>query len=57
MLKAELQFLSTALQEILGPDMQIEVEIVEEIKKTKSGKFKWIISKVSKGLIERGLEG
>jgi len=56
MLKTELQFLCAALQEILGPDMHIEVEIVEEIKKTKSGKFRWIISKVSKGLIEKGLD-
>jgi len=55
-LKTELQFLHTVLQEILGHDMQIEIEIVEDIKKTKSGKFKWIISKVSKGLIEKGLD-
>jgi len=55
-LKVELRSLCVALQEILGPDVQIEVEIVNEIEKTRSGKFKWIVSKVSKGLLEKGLD-
>ncbi|MDG6223236.1 MAG: hypothetical protein QCH99_08250 [Candidatus Bathyarchaeota archaeon] len=54
--KAELKQLSKDLQEILGVDMQIKTEIMDEIELLKSGKFKWIISNVSKGLIEKGLE-
>jgi len=53
----ELKRLSKDLQEIFGADMQIKIEIVDEIKRSKQGKFRWIISEVSKGLIEKGLEG
>ena len=34
----------------LGEDIRIEVELVDEIPRTKSGKFKWVISKVDKGI-------
>lgn len=34
----------------LGEDMHIQVEIVPELARTKSGKFKWVISKVEKGI-------
>jgi phenylacetate-CoA ligase len=55
--KAELQRLCRNLREMLGDEMQIKAEVVDEIERLKSGKFKWIQSKVSKGLIEKGLEG
>ncbi len=44
---AELLWLKKELQKILGKDIKIEIEEVEEIDKTKSGKFKWIISNVN----------
>ena len=53
-LKDELQQLCQGLQNILGPDMKIEAEIVESIQLPKSGKFKWIISEVSKDSLEKG---
>jgi phenylacetate-coenzyme A ligase PaaK-like adenylate-forming protein/threonine dehydrogenase-like Zn-dependent dehydrogenase len=53
---AELKRLNNDLQEILGVDMQIDIEIVDEIERLKSGKFKWIVSNVSKDLIEKGLD-
>lgn len=54
---AELKRLSNHLQDILGVNVRIKIEIVDEIERLKSGKFKWILSDVSKGLIEKGLEG
>ncbi len=45
------------LQEIVGPKMRIESSCVDSIDLTKSGKFKWIISRVSKGILEKGHEG
>ena len=53
--KTEVEQLSRNLQKILGDDMQIEIEEREEIKRTKSGKFKWIVSDVSKDMLEKGL--
>ena len=55
--KTEAEQLSRDLQKILGADMQIEIEETEEIERTKSGKFKWIVSDVSKDMLEKGLEG
>jgi phenylacetate-CoA ligase len=52
----ELRQLSKDLQEILGLNIRIKTEIVDEIERLKSGKFKWIQSDVSKGLLEKGLE-
>lgn len=54
-LKNELQELCQGLQNILGPDMKIENEIVESIKLSKSSKFKWIISEVSKYFLQKGI--
>ena len=54
--KAELQRLYQNLQKILGSDIQIKAEVVDEIERLKSGKFRFIISEVSKGLIEKGLD-
>jgi len=55
MLEGELNQLCQGLQNILGADMKIETEIVQSIQLSKSGKFKWIISEVSKDLLEKGL--
>ena len=38
--------LISALRERVGPTMRIELEFVESIPRTKSGKFRWVISKV-----------
>lgn len=38
------------LQERLGDDVKIRVELVEKLQRTKSGKFKWVISRVSLGI-------
>jgi phenylacetate-CoA ligase len=51
----ELRELSGKLRNILGQAMKIETEIVMRISNSKSGKFKWIISEVSKDIIQRGL--
>lgn len=34
----------------LGDDMHIQVDIVDVLARTKAGKFKWVISKVDKGI-------
>ena len=38
--------LIAALRERVGPTMRIELEFVENIPRTKAGKFRWVISKV-----------
>lgn len=38
--------LITALRERVGPKMHIELEFVKNIPRTKSGKFRWVISKI-----------
>ena len=35
-----------SLKEVLGPDVAAELEFVDEIPRTASGKFRWVISKV-----------
>lgn len=57
MLEDELQQLCQGLQNILGPIMKIETEIVDSIQLSKSGKFRWIISEVSKDFLEKGVRG
>lgn len=52
----ELRQLCADLKEVLGTEMQIEVEVVDKIEMASSGKFKWIKSEVSKGRLEKGLE-
>jgi phenylacetate-CoA ligase len=53
--KAEVKQISRDLQKNLGGDVQIEVEEVQEIERTNLGKFKWIISEVSRDMLEKGL--
>lgn len=53
-LKSELQELCQGLQNILTTGMKIDTEVVESVQLSKSGKFKWIISEVSKGILEEG---
>ena len=54
-LESELRDLCKGLQGILGSEMRIETELVESIPLTKHGKFKWIISDVSKNFFEKGI--
>lgn len=56
MLEGELNQLCQGLQNILGADMKIETEIVQFIHLSKSGKFRWIISEVSKDFLEKGVK-
>jgi len=51
-LQVELRQLCRDLQAILGKSVQVKWEIVEEIERTTSGKFKWIVSEVSHDLLE-----
>jgi len=53
--KSETNQLSYDLKKILGDDIRIEVEEMEEIERTKSGKFKWIVSEVARDLLEKGV--
>jgi phenylacetate-CoA ligase len=52
----EVFLLCDSLKQIIG-NIDIETEFVTEIERNKSGKFRWIISDVSKGLLEKGLYG
>ena len=52
----ELAQLCYNLKQIIG-DINIETQIVSEIERNKAGKFRWLISEVSKGLLETGLKG
>jgi phenylacetate-CoA ligase len=54
--QTEVKTLCRDLQQILGEDIRIEVEEVDAIETAKSGKFKWIVSEVSKGVRETGLK-
>lgn len=47
---ADAQYLIREFKARLGDDMQIEIEVVEKLPRTKSGKFKWVISEVDKGI-------
>jgi len=55
-LQAELRQLCQDLQIILGKSVQVKWEIVEEIERTTSGKFKWIVSEVSRDSLEKGIK-
>jgi phenylacetate-CoA ligase len=55
-LESELQALCQGLKRILGADMKIVTEIVDSIPALESGKFRWIVSEVSKDFIQRGLD-
>jgi len=54
--RAELDWLCRALHEVLGYEILINGEMVEEIEHSKSGKFKWIESEVSKDSLEHGMK-
>jgi len=54
--ETELTRLCQDLQEILGVSMQVKGEMTEEIKRPKSGKFKWIRSEVSRDSLEKGIK-
>jgi hypothetical protein len=53
-LETELSQLCQDLRAIIGESVQVRWEIVKEIKPSSSGKFRWIISDVSRGFIETG---
>ena len=53
LLNEEIQFLSQELKKIIGNKTKIIPEIVNEIELSPSGKFKWIISDISKDFINR----
>lgn len=44
------RILLDGLQERVGNDMRIDIDLVEDIPRSKSGKFRWVISKVSSGI-------
>jgi len=54
LLQSELLDLCQGLRNILGSNMKIVTNIVDSIQLSKSGKFKWIISDVSKDLLQTG---
>ena len=51
LLNEEILFLSQELQKIIGEKIKIIPEVVNEIELSPSGKFKWIISDISKDFI------
>ena len=51
LLNKEIQFLSQELKKIIGEKIKIIPEVVNEIELSPSGKFKWIISDISKDFI------
>lgn len=53
-LKSEINILIDGLNKILGNDMEIKPEILDTIETSASGKFRWIISEVSKKSLEDG---
>ena len=53
LLDKEIQFLSQELKKIIGENIKIIPEIVNEIELSPSGKFKWIISDISKDFINK----
>jgi phenylacetate-CoA ligase len=48
----ELERLRRDLLENLGPHLHVEIEEVDELERTASGKFKWIVSDVSGDILE-----
>ncbi|HDK7174803.1 TPA: phenylacetate--CoA ligase family protein [Clostridium botulinum] len=45
----EIDLLMKGLKERFGQESSIDINIVEDIPRTKNGKFRWVISKISKG--------
>jgi hypothetical protein len=54
-LEIELHQICQGLQRILGNGMRIETELCDSMQNEKSGKFRWIISEVSKDILEKGM--
>ena len=42
--------LAHGLQERLGDSIEVRIDVVTELERTKSGKFKWVISRVTLGI-------
>jgi len=55
LLQSELLKLCQGLHKIFGSNMKIETDIIDSIQLSKSSKFKWIISDVSKDLLRKGI--
>jgi len=55
MLDKELQKIKEELISIIGKDIKVKTTILKELELTKSGKFRWIISKISNNSLEKGL--
>lgn len=47
---ADEQHLTTALKSRIGTDTKIDIQIVESLPRTSSGKFRWVISEVPLGI-------
>lgn len=47
---SEGDYLVREFQARLGANVRVEVQVVDELERTKAGKFKWVISKVDKGI-------
>lgn len=54
-LRTELSQLCHDLRAIIGESVQVRWEIVEEIERSSSGKFKWIVSEISRDLAEKSM--
>jgi phenylacetate-CoA ligase len=44
--EGDAQYIIRELQKRLGPQMNISVETVDDIPRTKAGKYRWVISNV-----------
>lgn len=54
--RSEIANLCQDLQEVFGVDMNLKVEIVDKIERSKSGKHKWIKSGISREFFEKDLK-
>jgi phenylacetate-CoA ligase len=54
-LNREIKELAEGLRNIVGGEISIQSEIVENIQLTKAGKFKWIISDIAKDFLVKGV--
>jgi phenylacetate-CoA ligase len=54
--EAEIARLCQDLQDILGTDMHVQGKMTEEIERPKTGKYKWIVSEVSRDSLEKGIK-
>lgn len=47
---SDTQHLIREFQDRMGDDVNVEIQLVDELQRTKAGKFKWVICKVDKGI-------